>query len=78
MLSGRPLLAKQTPRMYEERGLYHLMGHRERETIERELGVSFADIYDRLDDVIFETSELEKMLRRLFRGESSESVEAMR
>jgi hypothetical protein len=64
--------------MNEERGLYHLVGHHERETIERELGVSFADIYDRLDDVIFETSELEKMLRRLFRGESPGSVVAVR
>lgn len=41
------------------------MGSQERETIEREPGVSFADIYDRLDDLIFETLELEKLLHRL-------------
>jgi hypothetical protein len=65
--------------MYESQGLFQLLGHRERETIERELGLSFADIYDLIDDVLFETSELEKMLRRLFRGEESpEGVEEVR
>jgi Mg2+ and Co2+ transporter CorA len=54
--------------MFEERGLFHLMGRHEQETIERGLAVSFADIYDHIDDALFEISELEKMLRRLFRG----------
>jgi hypothetical protein len=51
--------------LYEKHDFFHLMGSQERETIEREPGVSFADIYDRLDDLIFETLELEKLLHRL-------------
>ena len=53
-------------------GLYRLMTYEQRQDVERELSVSFADLYDALDDAHHEARELEELLNGIFRGQKSE------
>ena len=49
-------------------GLYRHMSYEQRQDLERELRVSFADIYDCLHDLQFEAHELEDLLNRTLNG----------
>ena len=50
-------------------GLNRLMSYDERQDVERELSVSFADIYASLDNAHHEVRLLEEYLNSLFSGE---------
>jgi hypothetical protein len=56
-------------------GLYQLLSFEERQEIERELSLSFADLFDQLDSLHFEVRELERLLNRIFRGERHKEVD---
>jgi class 3 adenylate cyclase len=51
-------------------GLFRLMSYDERQEVERELAISFDDIYGALDTAHAEARELEMLLNRFFHGES--------
>lgn len=51
-------------------GLFRLVGYEDRKRLEEDLNVSFADIYDALDDVRTNVRRLEKDLDTVFYGSS--------